>query len=304
MANGRSIRIYLADGAPNGLRVTQIPGWTGRVVVCPASDLKRAREIEDDLNGPGIYVLVGDDPERDDRRSVYIGESENVAKRVTKHIQDGKKDFQTVIMIVATDDFLTKGHIVWLEHELINVCERANVATLDNDNKGMTTNLPRADQDDMRRFLDDILMVLPVLGFSFAKQVINRPKSRESVEIASEVPTFELSGKGVSGVMELRNGEYVVLAGSTAVVQGAKSWKSSRVLRGKLVEDGVLVKTADEATYEFGEAYSFPSPSAAACCILGNATNGREAWKQVGTGMSLKEWQAKQVESDFDEDSD
>jgi hypothetical protein len=37
--NGRTIRIYLVDGVPTGVLTAEIINWTGKVIVCPRSQL-------------------------------------------------------------------------------------------------------------------------------------------------------------------------------------------------------------------------------------------------------------------------
>ena len=32
---GRTIRIYLADGSPTGIKHAELVNWTGQAVVCP-----------------------------------------------------------------------------------------------------------------------------------------------------------------------------------------------------------------------------------------------------------------------------
>lgn len=300
---GRSIRIYLADGTPGGIRVTQIPGWTGRVVVCPASELRRAKEIEPNLIGPGIYFLVGDDPERDGRKLVYVGESESVIARVGNHIQKGEKEFQFAVMVVATDDFLTKGHIGWLEREFIRICTEAGAATIDNDNKGRATSLPRADQDDMRRFIQDIRMVLPVLGFSFASEVADVPVAASTTgEEQAASPIFEINRVGATATMQIRDGDYVVFKGSTARVQATSSWTSFRGFRDQLVKDGKLQLSDDPEFYVFTESIAFNSPSAAAAVVVARNTNGRTDWLMRDTRQTLGAWQEERAGFEGEED--
>ena len=39
MAQGRSIRLFLADGSPNGIITAEIMNWTGHIIVAPRSRL-------------------------------------------------------------------------------------------------------------------------------------------------------------------------------------------------------------------------------------------------------------------------
>ena len=68
-----SIRIFLADGVPEGLRIVEKSNWTGRAVVASRSQLDRALAREE-LGQPGVYVLTG--PSEEGAPRVYIGEAD------------------------------------------------------------------------------------------------------------------------------------------------------------------------------------------------------------------------------------
>ena len=54
------ITILVATGDPDGVRVVEKSNWSGRGVVFSRSDLPTAAAS---LDSPGVYVLIGDDPE-------------------------------------------------------------------------------------------------------------------------------------------------------------------------------------------------------------------------------------------------
>ena len=58
MSRPTSIRIFLADGSPDGIRVIEKSNWTGRAVVASRTQLPEALE-RDELTRPGVYVLAG-----------------------------------------------------------------------------------------------------------------------------------------------------------------------------------------------------------------------------------------------------
>ncbi len=53
----------------------------------------------------------------------------------------------------------------------------------------------------------------------------------------------------------------------------------------------------DPENFVFTQDYMFTSPSAASAVILGRASNGRTAWREVNTNLTYSEWQQKQVDS-------
>jgi hypothetical protein len=58
---GRSIRLFLADGTPQGMRTAEVGNWTGLALVCPRTDLARFA-ARGEVHRTG--VLKGTDPTR------------------------------------------------------------------------------------------------------------------------------------------------------------------------------------------------------------------------------------------------
>ena len=56
--DGKTIKVFLADGNPKGVLTAEIFNWTGKVLVAPRSQLEKlVKRVE--LDRTGIYVLVG-----------------------------------------------------------------------------------------------------------------------------------------------------------------------------------------------------------------------------------------------------
>lgn len=90
-ARGFSLRIFLPDGAPEGLRLIEKSNWTGHGLVCPRTRFKDARH-RSEFARTGVYVLVG--PSEDgDLPTVYNGEGDPALPRLDSHFAE--KDFWT-----------------------------------------------------------------------------------------------------------------------------------------------------------------------------------------------------------------
>jgi hypothetical protein len=89
-AKGRTIRVFLADGAPSGILTAEIMNWTGKVVVAPRT---RPPELvaRSEAGRTGIYFLTGPDPEDATRTMMYVGESDSVRPNV----RSSQSHFQT-----------------------------------------------------------------------------------------------------------------------------------------------------------------------------------------------------------------
>lgn len=292
MARGKSIRLYLVEGVPTGTLTAEIMNWTGKVVVFSRSQLADAAR-RDEAHRTGVYFLVGADPDSPTREWVYIGEADDVLKRLAIHDRDESRDFwQRTVIVVSKDENLTKAHARYLESRLIEMAQEANRARVVNGTAPPRPALPEADVADMEYFLDQVVMMMPVLGFGFLQ-----PSPRVDVAQAAspQSPLFRLSGAGVRAEARVIDGQFVVLKGSTARKQGVESWTSYKGLRAELIESGRIVEGSDPQLLVFADNVSFDSPSAAAAVVLGRNTNGRIEWKVAETGKTYADWQALQL---------
>jgi hypothetical protein len=163
--HGYTIRIFVPDGDPDGIRVIDRFNWTGKGIVFPRSRWPQARSRAE-LSGPGVYILSGykagsDDPEVP---TLYIGQGEDVQDRIDAH--NSKEFWDTGVVFISTDGGLHRGHITWLEHALI---ARARASEpyqchLDNGTTPQEPALSEADKSDTRTFLARILQILPLVG--------------------------------------------------------------------------------------------------------------------------------------------
>jgi len=276
-----SLRIFVVDGDPDGLRVVERSMWIGKALVFPRALLPKVKAREE-FRQTGVYFLIGP---RDDGEGemLYIGEGDPVCPRLESHY--AQKDFwNRAVFFVAGPGQLNKAHVQYLESHLIQRAKFTKRMRLDNGNQPGPSTLSEADEADMKVFLENMLGILPVLGINAFEQ----PGLKSSLETRSDL---YLAGKGVEATAYESNDGFVVRAGSTAVLQVTPSMKEH--LRGfydkrrELVSLGVLVAMAGDQNYTFSQDYAFSSPSAASSIILGQSTNGRTKWKD-SSGRTLK----------------
>lgn len=290
---GKTIRIYLVDGVPTGILTAEIINWTGKVVMCPRTRLAELSK-RDEGKRTGVYFLVGPDPNSPSRDCVYIGEGDNVLTRLAYHDKDESKDFWTrAVIVISKDENLTKSHGRFLESRLIQLAQEAKRATLANGTAPDTPLLPESDVADMEYFIEQVRMILPVLGLN-----VLQPKPTQGTSVGGKEgvsPQFVIKGVGASGVAVEIGNEFVVLKGSTARKEGVQSWRCYRSLRDELVSEGKMAESRNPNCYVFTEDVPFSSPSAAAVVIFGRSTNGRTEWKVKGTSESYQEWHEQKL---------
>lgn len=306
--SGKTIRLYLAEGEPGGIMTAEIINWTGKAVVVPRSKLPGLAEREE-ARRAGIYLLVGDDPENLSKKRVYVGESDNVFDRLKNHQTDVSKDFWTqTVFVTSKDENLTKSHVRYLEGRLIGLIATAKRAILANGTGPAVRGLPEPDVADMEFFLDQIKMLLPVLGFFFVQPTPipqSKPglkgendetqKNESGLQSQDASPLFYMSPVGTYAIAQEIDNEFVVSEGSTARKEGIPSWTSYRALREQLLQDGKLAEDEQPDLLAFTESVSFSSPSAAAAVVFGGNQNGRKAWK-TEEGKTYAKWQEERLE--------
>ena len=281
-----SLRIFVADGDPDGLRLVERSNWIGKAVVFPRTLLPSIKK-RDEFGQTGVYLLLGprDDGEVD---KLYIGEGDPVRERLESHY--GKKDFWTrAVFFVAGPGQLNKAHVQFLEAHLLQRAKAARRMTLDNANQPTEPTLSEADRADMQVFLDNMLGMLPVLGIHAFEQA-------SSVAAVKKNALLTCKGKGVSATGYESTQGFVVKAGSHATGETVPSMqqhvRGMYDLRQELIKNGVML--ADNGNYKFAQDYAFNSPSTAAAVVLGRSANGRIEWKD-GQGRTLKELQEREA---------
>ena len=277
-----SLRIFVADGDPDGLRIVDRSNWNGKALVFPrAAWAQPSVAHRPELQQTGVYLLLGPREDGEGDR-LYIGEGDPIKPRLaTHHSGKDQKDFWTrAICFVSMGQALNKAHVQFLEANLIRLAKQAKRVPLDVENKKNESEptLSEADRADMQVFLQHMLGMLPVLGVHAFEQPPQGP--------AASAPELTCKGKGlVARGYESTQG-FVVNAGSQAAGQVVPSMAPSLVAkRQELIELGVLVQQGGD--HVFTQDYAFSSPSTAACVVLGRSANGRLEWKNA-QGRSLK----------------
>lgn len=293
MPLGKSIRLFLVDGTPGGLVTAEIMNWTGHVLAGPRSDLAALLRREE-AHRTGVYLLIGDDPDRLGGLQIYIGEGDDIGARLSSHSRE--KDFwQRCLIVTSKDTNLTKAHARYLEARLIDWAHSAQRSHVTNVTAPAPIALPEADVSDMESFLSQVEIVLPVLGLNVLRSA-PRPASAVVANAAPSavVPAFTLNQQKenlVARAMEI-DGEFTVLAGSQARGTRVGSGSYDR-LRDQLEADGTIEVAAVPAI--FTRDFVFASPSAAASVVTGRASNGRTAWVEAKTGLTYGDWQVRDL---------
>jgi hypothetical protein len=284
MARPTSIRIFLADGTPEGIRIVEKSNWTGRAVVASRSQLTEAI-LRDELVRPGVYVLVG--PVESGASRIYVGEADVLRDRLKQHAK--QKDFWTrFVAFTSTDENLNKAHVRYLESRLVALAKAANQWEVENHTVPAEPPLSEADRADANWFLDEMLVIYPILGVDAFESAAEEGPAPEGTD------TLLLSERGAKARGRETKDGFVVFEGSWARATVTESVpKLVDEQRQQLLERGVLVPDGDHLV--FRQDFRFSSPSLAAGILVGGSANGREAWR-ASDGRTLKSIQNERAE--------
>lgn len=157
-----TIRIFVADGDPEGVRIIDRMNWTGKGIIFPRLKWEEIRQ-RNEINNAGIYILVGYQEDDSDLPKIYIGQSEVLKNKIDSHNKQ-KEFWDWAVCFISNNNGLNRAHITWLEYELIRCAKQIKRCHLDNGNDPLEPSLSEAEKADIQGFLNEILQILPLVG--------------------------------------------------------------------------------------------------------------------------------------------
>jgi hypothetical protein len=272
-----SIKIFVPDGDPDGLRLVERSNWTGVGVVFNRTNYKQVVS-RPEFDRTGVYVLVGVS-EDSAIPTIYVGEGDPVKDRLNDHYS--KKDFWNLaVFFVTKDNSLNKAHVQRMECRLLELARVAKQCKLDNGNSPAPPTLSEAETADVDSFLVDMLSIYPLLGLS----VFEKTEAKVSPH---ELLFIESKGIKACGFEDAKG--FVVCEGSQLARDEVPSiHRYMTTLRNDLLQQGVVIGQGQCSI--FTQDQVFNSPSTAAGIVLGRTANRRIEWK-TKDGTTLKQLQ-------------
>lgn len=230
-SDGFTIRIFVPDGDPEGVRMIHRMASTGLGITFPRVQWPTIK-TRPEFQRAGVYVLSGYATEDTDLPTLYIGQGDGVLDRIENH--HAAKDFWDwgfAFVTKSTDSGFNRAHITWLEHMLITRARRAGRSHLNNGNTPAEPTLSEADKADTHLFLREILQVLPLVGL-------------RAFEIPVPVATPNASGRvtPVAATMSDEPDTVIVPAqkdGFDDVFLGQNAWWAIRIGGGMISQDQI-----------------------------------------------------------------
>ncbi len=158
-----TIRIFVADGNPEGIRIIDRMNWTGQSIVFPRSEWNNAKK-RDNFSSTGIYILVGYESD-DELPDIYVGQSDDLKNRIDQHfIQKVFWDWAICFISGSSSATLNRAHVQWLEWARIQKAIEAKRSHLQNNITPGEPNLSEFEKADMKTYLKEIYQILPLVG--------------------------------------------------------------------------------------------------------------------------------------------
>lgn len=190
MATEHKLNFHVVSASLEGVVKVTRARWSEIVYRFPRTALKEAAAVEE-LQGSGIYFLMG---EKEGRPSLYIGQAQNVYRRLTQHSVNDSKGFwaQTLVLTSTGDAVFNAAHLNYLENRFHELASDA--ARMDIENSmppsvgcGITTI-----QQEMDECITHTGVVLNLMGYHFLEkqpecmEIKPQPEKKPALPVAAE----------------------------------------------------------------------------------------------------------------------
>lgn len=274
----KTVKIFF-PGDRTGTKMIELSSWNGIGYRIPRNVLKETLSLPEHckhLSSPGVYLLVGEDENR--QPMVYVGEAEKFSQRVMEHHQN--KDFWSfAICFLGKDGNLTKAHVKYLEHILTKAIKEAARVKVMNGNTPPCPSLPLSDIAEMNEFLENIHTIFAATEVHYLDPI----KAPENKDI------YFCKGKGIQASGLFSSEGFFILEGSTICGTETPTIPAGvSATRKMLIQNLDMLKLLPDGNFEVLTPLQFQSPSYASDVVLGNSSNGWVSWKDK-EGRTLDE---------------
>lgn len=155
-AQAKTINLLLYDGSLNGVISIEDSGWnSGELYSAPreaVSDLLKT----DACKKFGVYLLLS-------KEKVYIGQSSDLAKRLSQHII-GKEWWESAVILTTNNDSLNHSDIDYIEYVLIEKAFAIERLDCDNKKKGNPPKVDKFRKVVLEQYLEEALFLMQLIG--------------------------------------------------------------------------------------------------------------------------------------------
>ena len=277
---GKTINLYLMDGAASGRWQATLSNWNGAAYKIPRGELKNCSDLPE-LNNSGVYFLFGKDDESG-KQFIYVGEADDVLRRLLQpHTfeKDGAYWIEAVIF-VTPDGTLEKGRVKYLENRFYTIVTEAKRYMVKNGNTPPQSPMPKQIRDLLEEFIINAQLVLPALGHKVFEPLPSSDSGDDN-DMDDLLYFARNQGEGGRAIGKLSSEGFWVLKGSyiypKVAAYTASGIKSAREQYAAIIDKNGILQ----------EDVLFGSPSYASTFVCGKNSNGLVEWKNKN-GVPLK----------------
>ena len=278
---GKTIKLFLIDGEPNGRMTCELSNWTGKAYKIPRIQIKESYDRKD-LKKTGVYLLFGRSEEG--KPLIYIGEAETIIDRLKQHVSQ-KEFWNEVILFTSKDENLNKAHVKYLESRLYEIASEVKRYDIENNTKPTRSSISESEIAEMEEFIENIKLLTNTLGHKVFEELVKISMVKKKKGIFHIKAARGANSKGLPSP----NG-FIVLKNSEIATSTVNSMQKPLIrIRKKLMDENVVSAKGEKLI--FSQDYEFTSPSTAASIVMGRNANGLVEWK-IDDGVTLKEFEA------------
>ena len=271
MNHGKTIELFFVNGTADDVVTAELSNWNAQAIRIPRLECRNPKHehIANVLQGVGVYFLVCQND--GGKEGVYVGEAENVHKRLCEHLRaydSGRETYYWNYAIAFVGGRLDKALIRYLENRLVAILKECGRCDCLTQNTFQNTVLKPSQIASMEEFIDNACVVLSALGNKFH---IPQPSATTATQI------FKCVGRDADAKGFVSSNGFTVLEGSRVASSTVESFKIRARgyydLRKRLEADGIITEC------KFIHNYEFSSPSSASAIVLGRNSNGNHDWR-------------------------
>jgi predicted GIY-YIG superfamily endonuclease len=266
----KTIQIFLPNGDPQGIRISEITTRIVQVIEIPRSLLPDFLKMPES-DQVALYFLFSEEEDGSERK-VYIGQTGDLRARLIDH--NKKKEFwERVVVLISRTNSLTQTHALFLEWYSIQEAKKAGRYTTENGNGGNKPHTPAPLAADCLEIFETGHTLLATLGYPIFDPVAKLDASGKPDDF------FYCKSSGTNGRGMYTEEGFVVLKGSIGRKENVPSiiGTAGEKVRDRLLETGVM--RVEGNTVVFEKDHLFRSPSMAALSLTGRTCNGWIDWK-------------------------
>ena len=221
---------------------------------------------------PSLYILYNDGVLGSS--SIYIGETENIGKRLEQHNSNFGKTFWTGTIVMQTsDDSFNKAHYKYLEYLLYTRAQYAERYDIINKVSPSKTSLSAKDEISAKVFLEEIYSLMIKLRFYFFEhpQLGNTNEDKDIFYLYHSYGTGKIQVKDESDMNLLKD----------SVIFLDKEDDPFKSDKEKLIKEGHIKEIEETKLGLVVKEIHFNSDNEAAAFVLGDVNADWTIWQNI-----------------------